>query len=291
MKIVSPDSADKDISVTFRVTDDDGLTSSHVRHIEVSRSHMRTSIPIAMPAPKVAEVGGFFYVFDSNSKRVFAYDPKSRKWTEKSPRSATRLHFATLALNGKIYLVGGEYGDDVVEAFDPAANHWEVKASMHFKRRAEKILIVGGRIMSISGGSQSGYSLLNDTVNSTAEIYDDVPISGPSFPIHPAFSTASWYGPRIDSSSYPILLAVPCSSSLFPLDWRASDPISKWDRNALGPFSATSPLPAILYTGLGRIFAQNWTLIPISGPSIQRQERLRAYPRYCMAIPMEKRPF
>ncbi|MGH7062687.1 MAG: Kelch repeat-containing protein [Stellaceae bacterium] len=111
-----------------------------------------------MPTPRGAgeavEVGGKIYVIGGarSSKpgdpgapillgstdqlvvgTVEAYDPATDKWQERAPMPTARNHFFAGAVNGKIYAVDGRIGTcfvtksdviDLVEAYDPATDHW-----------------------------------------------------------------------------------------------------------------------------------------------------------------------
>ena len=88
------------------------------------------------------------------------YDPASGAWRTLQGMPTPRNHFTAAALDGKLYVIGGRIGDvnvtrssntDVVEAYDPAADVWTLRARMPTARsgtaggaHAGKIYVVGG---------------------------------------------------------------------------------------------------------------------------------------------------
>ncbi len=65
--------------------------------------------PHLLPNGKVLVAGGYFstsYVFE----RTFLYDPEADSWSETGAMSAGKyLHTATLLLNGKVLVTGGNW--------------------------------------------------------------------------------------------------------------------------------------------------------------------------------------
>jgi N-acetylneuraminic acid mutarotase len=66
---------------------------------------------------------------------VDEYDPATDRWRSRSPMPTARNHFFAGAVNGKIYAVDGRIGSvfvtksdtiDLVEAYDPATDHWSL---------------------------------------------------------------------------------------------------------------------------------------------------------------------
>ena len=80
---------------------------------------------------------------------------------------------AAAAMGGKIYVTGGETGDDEsmnsVYVYDPQADAWAQLASMSTARRTHASAAVGGKLYVFGGRNGDEYL-------STAEIYD--PASG-----------------------------------------------------------------------------------------------------------------
>jgi N-acetylneuraminic acid mutarotase len=88
------------------------------------------------------------------------YDPASGAWRTLQPMPSARNHFTAAAVDGKLYVIGGRIGDvnvtrssntDVVEAYDPAADAWTLRARMPTARsgtaggaHAGRVYVVGG---------------------------------------------------------------------------------------------------------------------------------------------------
>ena len=111
-----------------------------------------------MPTPRGAgaavEVGGKIYVIGGGRSNkpndmgapiplgsvdqlvvgtVEEYDPATNTWRERSPMPTARNHYMAAAVDGKIYAIDGRIGTvfvsksdtiDLVEAYDPATDHW-----------------------------------------------------------------------------------------------------------------------------------------------------------------------
>ena len=84
------------------------------------------------------------------------------------PQRVTR--HAAAAMGGKIYVTGGETGNDElvnsVYVYDPQADAWTQLASMGNARRSHASAVVGGKLY-VFGGLDSRERLV-----STAEVYD-----------------------------------------------------------------------------------------------------------------------
>jgi hypothetical protein len=84
------------------------------------------SVPKALSGSAVAAYNGRLYVFGgqalygSFADKTYEYDPTTDIWSEKAPMLGGGRAYATAAeLNGKIYVVGGSYGESIVEVYDP----------------------------------------------------------------------------------------------------------------------------------------------------------------------------
>ena len=64
-----------------------------------------------------------------------------------------RAHHAAAALNGKIYVLGGENAGalDVVEEYDPSADLWRTLAPLPSVRNRLAVVPVAGRMLAIGG--------------------------------------------------------------------------------------------------------------------------------------------
>ena len=86
-------------------------------------------------------------------------------WTQKTDMPTARMNLSSIALNGKIYAIGGtdsikfkigQYGYNTTEMYDPILDSWEVKAPMTTERVNFATCILNGKILAV-GGSVSFY--------------------------------------------------------------------------------------------------------------------------------------
>jgi N-acetylneuraminic acid mutarotase len=87
---------------------------------------------------------------------------------QKKSMITPRSHMGAVLLNGKIYTVGGQTGNDAalipqsaVEVYDPATDTWKGVASMpkavnHF---ASATFVMGGRILTFGGQTTNGNAI------------------------------------------------------------------------------------------------------------------------------------
>lgn len=176
IQVVFPDSADPDFAVTLRVTDDDGLVTSHTRHFQILPARSIPPVPMLMTAPQAVSLGGKAYLLDAATKSMFAYDPLTGEWSRKASRLATRHSFGAVAHKGKIYLIGGSTNyyntgasDNVVEAYDPVSDSWSIKANLNSPRYAYFVLTTGEKLMIIAGSNENEIT----QATTSAEVYDD----------------------------------------------------------------------------------------------------------------------
>ena len=77
------------------------------------------------------------YNDDGSFSSVERYDPALDAWEVVAPMATARAHLTVAVLDGKLYAVGGEDGDDYlssVERYDPTSNAWEAVAPMAMAR-------------------------------------------------------------------------------------------------------------------------------------------------------------
>jgi hypothetical protein len=99
---------------------------------------------------------GNFYMFDGGA---FIYTPSTDSWvTGPAPVMYPDSTGIARAPDGRIYSLGGrnnQYGEVLVNVFDPAAGTWAQLADMHTSRMLEGAVVAGdGRVYAI-GGTQS----------------------------------------------------------------------------------------------------------------------------------------
>ncbi|CAN5559352.1 hypothetical protein BH18VER1_BH18VER1_02430 [soil metagenome] len=106
-------------------------------------------------------------------------------WTTLSPMPTPRNHLGGAVLNGKIYAVGGQSGQDAaalyrrdVDAYDPTTNSWIAVASLPQVRSHHNAstFAMGGRIIAVGGesaytaGSLANVTAYDPTTNSWTEL-------------------------------------------------------------------------------------------------------------------------
>lgn len=104
---------------------------------------------------------------------VAKFDIFRREWSETAPMEIGRILPGVAALNGKIYVIGGERGSQILangEVYDPQNDNWNPIAPMIVPRcefglctLGQKLLAVGGWIGDDIGGSMECYDPETDT--------------------------------------------------------------------------------------------------------------------------------
>src|SRR5580692_4135771 len=108
-------------------------------------------------------VGAAFIGLASDISVVEEYDPASDKWSAPRSRMPTaRSAIASGAINGRIYVAGGEFQDPhmmatfrAVEAYDPATDSWSIMPSMPVSRHGLAAGMIGNRFILVGGDIQS----------------------------------------------------------------------------------------------------------------------------------------
>lgn len=96
------------------------------------------------------------------------FDMLKGEWTEVAPMSLARIQPGVAALGGKMYVVGGEQGSQILangEVYDPQSNSWSVIAAMNEARCEFGLATWRGTLYALGGwvGADMG---------STVEVYD-----------------------------------------------------------------------------------------------------------------------
>jgi len=147
-----------------------------------SLDHMGTTVLNG----KVYLVGGFVGggVHRDGQNTAYEYDPALDTWRILSPMKAGRGSVGVVALDGKIYAIGGRdpAGNTVStnEVYDPAANTWKPLAALPKARDHLAAAVLDGKIH-IAGGR---FGPSTDTTN-MHDVYDpktDSWTSGPPMP-------------------------------------------------------------------------------------------------------------
>jgi N-acetylneuraminic acid mutarotase len=124
---------------------------------------------------KIYAIGGLLRTTPSGpetpSSAVEAYDPATDTWTQKAPMPTPRVALSTSVVNGKIYAIGGIYGNGgalfrTVEEYDPATDTWTTKTPMPTARAIFLSSSVVNGIIYVIGGVRG------ETALSKVEAYD-----------------------------------------------------------------------------------------------------------------------
>jgi N-acetylneuraminic acid mutarotase len=114
------------------------------------------------------------------SSEINAWDPVTGMWTLKTSMKLQRSDHQAVALNGKIYIIGGvggaqSSGDNMplqsVEVYDPSTNSMDTAASLNHARWSFAAAEANGRIYAIGGLFTTD---LSDTAHASVEEFDPV---------------------------------------------------------------------------------------------------------------------
>jgi Kelch motif protein len=147
--------------------------------------------PAAVPQSIAAHtIGDKIYVLLGGTSSLqlhnalYEYDPVADRWTLKAPRPTYRTRFASAAVNGLLYVIGGSgqigngpgsMGNSVetkshVEIYDPATNSWSTGAPMPTALSESRACVVGTQIYVFGGTNGTNYQpsiLMYNTASSS----------------------------------------------------------------------------------------------------------------------------
>lgn len=114
----------------------------------------------------------------ATTNRLEVYDPATDTWTALASMPTARNSIGAAAVNGKLYVVGGE-GNCLpcsqqfatLEIYDPATNAWTTGPSMSMARLFPVVAAIGDRLF-VSGGFIRVNGSLNYTSVADLEVYD-----------------------------------------------------------------------------------------------------------------------
>ena len=123
----------------------------------------RADVSTSVVKGKIYAIGGFEFVGGGRSRplsTVEEYNPQVNEWTAKVRMPDAKRSVSTSAVNGKIYVIGGE----ITEEYDPATETWNDKAPMSIPRWSLSTSVVDRKIYAIGGETVAGPWHLFSTV-------------------------------------------------------------------------------------------------------------------------------
>lgn len=127
----------------------------------VSRAHgvgMRMTLPtLKAKVPPCIHVFGGHTVLGTPLATAERYDPRFHHWEVLAPMSSVRFSNASATVGNRIYVVGGNDGQqvlDTMESFDPTSNRWEKMPRMPTARQRCAAAGIAGRLYVVGGERQ-----------------------------------------------------------------------------------------------------------------------------------------
>ena len=139
----------------------------------------RAAMPTYGACGGSAVISGRLYVFSGctrsstgaqvNARLLHRYNPTTNSWTTLASAPVTHYRPAVAAINGKLYVAGGNNGSGTamrrVDMYDPATNTWSTRTGMPTPRVNAGAAALGGKLYVVGG--RNGTPYLN-----TVEVYD-----------------------------------------------------------------------------------------------------------------------
>jgi len=166
-----------------RATDDARLFNDHIDTVRnevfdptIERWESRADAPTARNSAASAVIDGKIYVVGGrnfvrnadgttqqvNVPNLEVYDPQLDRWETRSPMPQAQGGLAATALNGKLYVFGGEQWVPEQKVFaeswvyDPRTDGWEALPPLPTPRHGLGAATVGNRIFVFGGGTKTG---------------------------------------------------------------------------------------------------------------------------------------
>lgn len=141
----------------------------------------KTPLPVGLHHVGIGVVGGKLYVIGGYAQSglsvwhpvatVYAYDPATDIWTERSPMPTARGALSVTLHDGTLYAIGGydrKANSAAVEVYDPERNLWASRASLPTPRDHLATATASGKVYAIGGRLQGDYR----RNLSVTEVYD-----------------------------------------------------------------------------------------------------------------------
>jgi N-acetylneuraminic acid mutarotase len=143
----------------------------------------KAPMPVGLHHVGIGVTGGRLYVIGGYRQSgltvwepvatVYAYDPATDTWTDRSPMPTARGALSVTVHDGKLYAIGGydrKANSAAVEVYDPVRNLWAARAPLPTPRDHLATATVAGKVYAI-GGRLNGDYRRNLSVT---EVYDPV---------------------------------------------------------------------------------------------------------------------
>jgi N-acetylneuraminic acid mutarotase len=104
----------------------------------------------------------------------FVYSPAEDRWRARQPIPLPRSRFGMMALNEKIYCLGGRTGLGYtadVRVYNPETDTWEAEASLNFPRSHIGAVIANGFLIALGGKIAAGYGGAIEEQQRCSEFY------------------------------------------------------------------------------------------------------------------------
>ena len=131
---------------------------------------LRQPLPLMNSEFGAASLNGLIYAVGGfnmeNHAALLIYDPKKNTWTEGPDLPHGTHHSAVIAVDQKLYVMGGSVAPEAVQIYDPVARTWSSGRSIPTPRAAMAGAVINGKIHLIGGieDIQTGRAVNNHDV-------------------------------------------------------------------------------------------------------------------------------
>ncbi|WP_436867042.1 Kelch repeat-containing protein [Bacillus fungorum] len=130
----------------------------------------RTDLGVAVVDNKIYAIGGYrgnAFAYGGATNIVEVYDPTTDSWLTTMSMPVALSGGGTVALNNKIYVVGGLTGQlqaiSTVQEYDPATHTWSMKKNMPYALHHVGVTVLNDKIYAVGGGQNSArYNYLQE---------------------------------------------------------------------------------------------------------------------------------
>jgi hypothetical protein len=134
----------------------------------------------------VAEINGLIHYIGGSDRELsgilsetfcqshFVYNPENNCWHEAYPIPLARSRFGILALNDKIYCLGGRTGISYtanVQVYNPETDYWEAEASLHIPRSHIAPILLDEVIFALGGKLGSVYTDIIENQKASSDFF------------------------------------------------------------------------------------------------------------------------